>query len=86
MQKGKAEHIHVDLMLWLCYNLGTSQFLLKKHAEAEKALSKAVEINPNEGRFWNNLAAVLGELGRKDESEAAYQKAEQLGFDTKRNR
>ncbi len=36
-------------------NLGLAYRKLGRNAEAEKALSRALEINPNSGEAWNNL-------------------------------
>ena len=46
-----------------------------RQADAIAAYTKALELDPELGRAWAGLGAVLNNLGRLDESRAAYERA-----------
>lgn len=48
---------------------------LRNYAEAEAALTKAVEKVPDTGGYWVNLGAMRVRLGKRSEAKAAYQGA-----------
>ncbi len=58
----------------LLADLGYLHYLSGRLDEAEKHLRRAVEIEPNHARYCNNLALVLGELGRDEESLALFRR------------
>ncbi len=49
-------------------DLGYCYYLQGKLDKAEKYLQQAVEANPTDARYRNNLGLVLGHLGRDDEA------------------
>ena len=48
---------------------------LNKSDEAIKAFDKAIEINPQDSKAWNNKGLDLRKLGKYDEAIKAYDKA-----------
>jgi hypothetical protein len=55
--------------------LGNSDYALKDLAGAERAFRRAADAHPESAAALNNLAQVLGELGRLDEAEAYARRA-----------
>jgi superkiller protein 3 len=51
----------------------------KRYAEARPYLEKYVQLEPKDGKGWNVLARTYYYLKMKDESVAAFEKAEALG-------
>lgn len=48
---------------------GLALFHLGEYAEAEAAFARAVELAPENGLYWSNLAGALREQGRLEEAE-----------------
>lgn len=63
------------LSAWPLVTMGTAQFQLKRFAEAETSLRKAITLDENNATAWSSLAEVLEALGRSAESERALQQA-----------
>jgi serine/threonine protein kinase/tetratricopeptide (TPR) repeat protein len=61
-------------------NLGTSYFYLKRYDDAVKMFEKAVEMNPNDENWLGNLADAYRWSGKKDQSQATYDKAIALAY------
>jgi len=59
--------------------LGNSLFALGDRAAAAKAFAKATQHHPQSGDAWNNLAHVLGAMGKYDEAEVAIERAIAIG-------
>ena len=59
--------------------LGNSAYAAGDRTAAADAFRSATVAHPDNGAAFNNLAVVLGELGRLDEARAAAQKAIDLG-------
>jgi hypothetical protein len=59
--------------------LGNSRYALKNLAGAEQAFRSAVDVAPQLGAAYNNLAHVLMELGRPDEALTVINQAIRLG-------
>jgi hypothetical protein len=59
--------------------LGNARYSLDDKPGAAEAFRRAAEADPQSGIAFNNLAFVLGELGRMDEAVAAAKKAVSLG-------
>jgi tetratricopeptide (TPR) repeat protein len=59
--------------------LGNARYALGDLAESQKAFQRAVQSHPEEPGGWNNLAHVLGRMGRKDEALQAAREAVRLG-------
>lgn len=59
--------------------LGNARYGLADKPGAAEAFRRAAEADPQSGIAFNNLAFVLGELGRTDEALAAARKAVSLG-------
>ena len=55
-------------------------YILKRYGEAIKCFDKAIKLNPNEPRYWNNKGDALYRLKRYEEAEKCYQKARELGY------
>lgn len=62
-----------------CYvQLGEIYQRLERHADAEAAFNKAIEIQPDSARAHEGLAALYNTMGRLDEAAAASAKAMEL--------
>ena len=78
--KGAGVILHLGLKQFplddelLCH-LGNVFFSLGEVSAAEKRFRKAIEVNPNSFRAYNNLGVVLKRLGRKEEAIAAFDTA-----------
>ena len=59
--------------------LGNSYYALGELKESEKAFQKTIQLRPDEGSAYNNLAQVLMEQGRLPEALASARKAVSLG-------
>jgi tetratricopeptide (TPR) repeat protein len=59
--------------------LGNSYYALGELKESEKALKKTIQLRPDEGSAYNNLAQVLMEQGRLPEALSSARKAVSLG-------
>ena len=59
--------------------LGNSRFRQQDLAGAATAFHEATVLRPDNPAAWNNLAHVLGRLGRRDEALAAARRAVALG-------
>lgn len=59
--------------------LGNARYALGDSPGAAEAFGRAAEADPKNGIAFNNLAFVLGELGRTDEAVAAAKRAVSLG-------
>lgn len=59
---------------------GNSYNLLKKFEDAANILKKGLEVFPDSGQMWSEYAKALVHLNKKEEAEAAYEKAKKLGF------
>jgi Tfp pilus assembly protein PilF len=46
------------------FGLGLTYYFQGKFASSLRSYQKAIEINPREPEYYNNMAAVLGKLGR----------------------
>ena len=55
--------------------LGLVYYKLEKYQEAIKAYQKAIEIQPDYQKTWNNLGLVYYKLEKYQESIKAYKKA-----------
>lgn len=64
--------------------LGNAFYALGEVEGAEAAFRGAAERHPEAAAAWNNLAVVLGELGRRKEAVAAAKRAVSLGGDAYR--
>lgn len=53
-------------------NLGNAYLALKDYPRAERALQRAVEIDPKDADAFNSLGIVFDEQGCSDEARAAY--------------
>ena len=53
---------------------------LKKHSEAVEAFDKALQINSEDPFTWQRKGDALKALGRNSEADAAFAKAEGLGY------
>jgi tetratricopeptide (TPR) repeat protein len=51
-----------------------------KKDEALDALDRAIELNPGHADAWHDKGMILEVLGRNSESDAAYARAEELGY------
>ena len=58
--------------------LGNTAYAMKDLGGAERAFRRAAEAHPASAAALNNLAQVLGELGRLDEAEAVARRAAAL--------
>jgi Tfp pilus assembly protein PilF len=56
----------------LLNDLGYFYMLQGRLVDAERTLRQALRVEPDHERAWNNLAVVLGEQGRTQESLAAF--------------
>lgn len=56
-------------------NLAGASNQLKRYAEAEGFARKAVELSPQNGQSWNNLAISLYYQGRRQEAIQALERA-----------
>jgi TolB-like protein/Flp pilus assembly protein TadD len=56
-------------------NLGTAQYYLGNHAEAEASFRAGIDIWPNFYPLWGKLGAALERQGSAEESRDAYEKA-----------
>lgn len=65
--------------LALQLGLGNSAYAAGDRAAAADAFHSATAAHPDNGAAFNNLAVVLGELGKLDEARAAAQTAINLG-------
>ena len=52
-----------------------------KSEEAIKAFDEAIRLDPKSGEAWNAKGLTLFDLGRTSESNAAYAKAKELGYE-----
>ena len=59
--------------LWL--NLGIVQQRADKTQAAEQSLRQAIEVNDNNVFAWNQLAALLRDVGRFDQARQSYEAA-----------
>ena len=59
-------------------SLATIAFERRDFAAAAEALTKAIELNPQEFTYQKDMAATLVELGRMDEAFQHFQEAEKL--------
>jgi hypothetical protein len=59
----------------LLTNAGLAWLSLRRFAEAERALRRVVEIEPDEAQGWANLAALYGTTGRTLAAGRAYAEA-----------
>lgn len=59
--------------------LGNTSYAMGNLQSSEGAFRKAVEIDPQSGAAWNNLAHVLLALNRKAEAREAAQRAVSMG-------
>lgn len=59
--------------------LGNTAYALGDSKTAEAAYREAIQQHPQAADAWNNLATVLGELGRADEARAAALNAINIG-------
>lgn len=66
------------LSAWPLVSIGTAQYELKRYAEAETSLRKAIALDQHNAVVWLNLASVLESLAQPDEAERALQQAERL--------
>ena len=63
------------------YNLGVTQYDLRRLGEAEASYREAVRIKPDYVEAHNNLGVVRRDLGRFDEAEASYREALRIRTD-----
>jgi len=73
--RGRRRDQSKPIRLQILRNLGGSQVLLGRYAEAEATLREAVAIGPDEADVLNNLAAALESVGRLDEAEVFARRA-----------
>lgn len=60
--------------------IGNNYWALKKYDKALEAYEKAIQLRPDKGLYWFNKGDALKEMGRTSESEAAYERASELGY------
>ncbi len=60
------------------YGEGLALYELKRHTEAEPALRKAVDLDPEEQVYLVYLGRVLGRLERYEEAEVVFREATRL--------
>ncbi len=81
-QKAEHEYLLADkeypYSATLINNLAYMQFLLGKHAEAEKNYYRALALKPDYSRVYNNLGLLVKEKGDLDSSIALFRKAIEL--------
>jgi Flp pilus assembly protein TadD len=61
-------------------NLGAHFLILKRLPDADKALSKAIELNPNDPRAYHNRALARGDMGQEELACSDSKKAFELGL------
>jgi tetratricopeptide (TPR) repeat protein len=62
------------------YNKGSALGRQGKYDEAIKCLDEAIRLDPNRASAWYNKGTALKLLGETSESNAAYAKAKELGY------
>jgi hypothetical protein len=72
-----AERWPASLAAWI--GLGNAAYAADDLDAAEEAFRTAAERHPDAAAAWNNLAHVLGQLGRRAEAVAAAERAVSLG-------
>jgi Flp pilus assembly protein TadD len=61
-------------------NKGVAFFSQGKYDEAIKACDEAIRLDPNEASAWNNKGFALDALDMTKDANAAFAKAEELGY------
>tara|TARA_R100000742_G_C4256190_1_gene74064 strand:+ start:56 stop:1039 length:984 start_codon:yes stop_codon:yes gene_type:complete len=67
-----------NLLAEVQFNIGYSLIHRNKFVEAEEFLRKAIDIKPDYAEAYNDLADVLGQLGKIEESEICLRKSHEL--------
>jgi Flp pilus assembly protein TadD len=49
--------------------------------DAIKAYDEAIRLDPNDAAAWNNKGVALEALGKTTEANAAFAKAQELGYE-----
>lgn len=57
------------------FSMGSTYFNLQRHAEAEEALLKAIDICPNSSEYWSKLGEIYRSGGSPDKARNAYREA-----------
>lgn len=61
-------------------NKGVALGLQGNHDGALQSFNNAIELNPQHAKAWFGKAFTLQSLGRTTEADAAFARAEELGF------
>lgn len=61
-------------------SIGDNFWASKEYDKALEAYEKAIQLRPNKRLYWSNKGDALKELGRTAEAEAAYVRANELGY------
>ena len=72
-------NIH-DELFWLNKSRNLVRESNFNYRESLRSYNMAIDINPRDGMLWSNKGKVLRLLGRTDEANVAFAKAEELGY------
>jgi tetratricopeptide (TPR) repeat protein len=57
------------------YREGSNFLKLNRYSDALDSFNQAIELDPNQAKFWNKRGNALEKLGRNQEALASYDKA-----------
>jgi len=60
--------------------IGDNFFDLEKYDNALEAYERAIQLTPDRGLYWSDKGNALKALGRTTEADAAYARADELGY------
>jgi tetratricopeptide (TPR) repeat protein len=68
--------------VFISANKGIAFVNLKKTHKAIECFDNALKIVPSAGGVWYNKAIVLSNLGKKNDADRCFAKANQLGYES----
>ncbi len=80
---GKPESLQSSIGLFFWYRKGVSLAKLGNSSEALKCVQRAIELDPNDVRFYNNLGVLLQQVGNIDAAKSCLLRALQIRPATK---